>query len=353
MSKKSGANRNCENCGAEFYVPAWQAKMFDNTGGKYCTKKCLWEANSKRERPPNGIIKRCEYIDLDGVQCSQEFFVPSYRIKTAKFCSRRCTSLAYAPDREEARLKATVKHGHALKDFGSANPNKRSHTPEYRTWMSMKRRIKFQVSYIQRGIQICDRWLKGEDGKHPFVCFLEDMGEKPSPNHSLDRHPNAAGNYEPTNCRWATDAEQGWSKVGLKHTEETRNQRSIAMRGNKNRLGHKPNITDEMREKCRQAALKQHAEGRANDPDYRRTRTGGYKKCENCGTEFYVQPYQLKDPTVRFCCKEHRDSGFLWMNNGQIEMKLWPYTPRPDGRSKKWRPGRLRSSTPGRPRKDG
>lgn len=96
-----------------------------------------------------------------------------------------------------------IKHGHSPEGRPS---------PEYRAWAAMKnrclnaRQARFK-DYGERGISICDRWLRGENGRSAFECFLEDVGPKPSEDHSLDRRNNDRG-YEPGNVRWATRIEQ-------------------------------------------------------------------------------------------------------------------------------------------------
>jgi hypothetical protein len=101
-----------------------------------------------------------------------------------------------------------IVHGHNRRLPGGG----RSISPEYRAWVAMKNRClnpnqgRFR-DYGERGIGICERWIKGDDGLTGFQCFLRDVGVKPAPGMSLDRIDNDQG-YRPGNVRWATGIEQ-------------------------------------------------------------------------------------------------------------------------------------------------
>jgi hypothetical protein len=85
---------------------------------------------------------------------------------------------------------------------------------EYRSYSAMLMRC-YKINcrgyrhYGARGITVCGRW------RNSYQTFLEDMGERPSIEYTLERNdPN--GNYEPSNCRWATWEDQHKNKRNSK-----------------------------------------------------------------------------------------------------------------------------------------
>jgi hypothetical protein len=121
--------------------------------------------------------------------------------------SQSCGCLA-KERRLEGTRRAKTTHGH------TAGATSRT----YRIWTNMVSRCtnpnfdSFKW-YGGRGISVCDRWRK-------FQNFLDDMGVAPD-GKSIDRR-ETNGNYEPSNCRWATQTEQ---------TNNTRRNRILTWNG--------------------------------------------------------------------------------------------------------------------------
>ena len=104
----------------------------------------------------------------------------------------------------------------------------KSGTREHATWLDMRNRCRNPKAhnyhrYGARGIKVCERW-------DSFENFLADMRQRPGNGYSIER-VNNDGNYEPSNCRWATKAEQNKNRGNSYTAEEDRIIRDAIARG--------------------------------------------------------------------------------------------------------------------------
>lgn len=132
--------------------------------------------------------------------CGAQIERPAKRVCGSRFKNQSCGCLV--------RLRSSQQ----LKRHGESYPR----SPEYRTWRAMIGRCtnpscNRYENYGGAGISVCERWKKYEN-------FLADMGRKPSPQHSIDRI-DGAGNYEPGNCRWASQTQQQRNRSNTKFIE--------------------------------------------------------------------------------------------------------------------------------------
>jgi hypothetical protein len=140
---------------------------------------------------PTAASKRKSRFGLYKCHCGAEFKANTYDVKNGNTKSCGCY-----------HKLTPIKHG------------LRKH-PLYNTWYNMVKRttskkyIRFE-EYGGRGISVCKRWLD-------LSNFIEDMYSSYKCGLTLDRIDND-GNYEPSNCRWATKAVQARNTRQLKST---------------------------------------------------------------------------------------------------------------------------------------
>lgn len=164
-------------------------RMNDLTGQKFGRWIVL-------RRGPNNTLKHPAW------ECQCDCGTTKYVIGSVLVSGRSKSCGCYRIERgREHGATINLRHGEASQDG-------RGHkmTPTYAAWSQMKSRCNNPKHsnykrYGGRGIRVCERWSES------YETFLEDVGERPSPKHTLDRKDND-GNYEPGNVRWATAMEQ-------------------------------------------------------------------------------------------------------------------------------------------------
>lgn len=119
--------------------------------------------------------------------------VKAVNIYTLQHISLSCGCL-----RREATRQRSTKHG--------ARRRGQPVSKEYSAWAQMLGRCYQRGNtsfhnYGARGIRVARVW------RNDFSAFMRDMGQAPSPAHSLDRIDVSRG-YGPDNCRWATRGQQ-------------------------------------------------------------------------------------------------------------------------------------------------
>jgi hypothetical protein len=132
------------------------------------------------------------YKGLWCCECGTEKLIVNYMVRNGRTKSCGCIT-------KENNIKRST-HGHRQGRLASKT---------YISWRNMNSRCYYEPNnrhhlYGGRGIEVCDRW------RHSFDNFLADMGERPK-NTTLDRI-DSNGNYEPTNCRWASNKTQARNK---------------------------------------------------------------------------------------------------------------------------------------------
>jgi hypothetical protein len=174
--------------------------------------------------------KKCSKCKITYKEYNLSAFFRSDKTKKDGFyssCKKCCDK--YHAERSKNLRHYKIKNG--LKVYEKHNMNK---TPEYNIWCGIKQRcynknLDSYKNYGGRGIVMSDEW------KNSFIKFFEDMGKRPSNDHTIERVDNNKG-YSKENCVWISKSKQSANRRNVTlnpfDNKETARQASIRLGGN-------------------------------------------------------------------------------------------------------------------------
>lgn len=174
-----GRSTQCRSCAGRLKAKNAKTLVEIKPGDKLGKWTVLCDTESLKDQR-RAMLCKCE--------CGKESSIAVYALRSGR--SNQCEICANGFERKKTR-------------------HWRGEIPEFVNWRAMVDRCyrKTHTSYDDyggRGITVCDEWRSPKEG---FRKFLEDMGSKPSSDHTIDRIDNDKGYYK-DNCRWSTQKEQ-------------------------------------------------------------------------------------------------------------------------------------------------